>query len=477
MNSNKNVFSNLLWRFLERCGAQGVTFIVSIVLARLLDPDIYGTVALVTVFTTIMQVFVDSGMGNALIQKKDADDLDFSSVFYFNMAMCSFLYLVMFLIAPLIANFYENPELTPVIRVLSLILIISGIKNVQQAYVSRHMMFKRFFFSTLGGTIGAAVVGIFMAYLGFGVWALVAQMLFNTAIDTTILWITVKWRPKKMFSLQRLKRLFSFGWKLLMSSLLDTIYNDLRQLIIGKLYSSSDLAQYNQGEKFPKLIVNNINTSIDSVLLPTMSKEQDNPEHVRNMTRRAIKTSTYIMMPCMVGLAVCAKPLVSLILTDKWLPCVPFLRIFCFTYAFYPIHTANLNAIKAVGRSDLFLILEIIKKVVGLIAILVTMRISVMAMAYSLLVTSVLSQIINSWPNKKLMDYSYFEQLKDMLPQIALSVTMGIIVLSVNLLQLTPVIMVLVQLSLGVIVYIVLSKIFHVDIFEYMIKIIKSFIQ
>lgn len=474
---NKKIISNFIWRFLERCGAQGVTFIVSIVLARLLDPDVYGTVALVTVFTTIMQVFVDSGMGNALIQKKDADDLDFSSVFYFNMAMCSFLYLVMFLIAPLIANFYENPELTPVIRVLSLILIISGIKNVQQAYVSRHMMFKRFFFSTLGGTIGAAVVGIFMAYLGFGVWALVAQMLFNTAIDTTILWITVKWRPKKMFSLQRLKRLFSFGWKLLMSSLLDTIYNDLRQLIIGKLYSSSDLAQYNQGEKFPKLIVNNINTSIDSVLLPTMSKEQDNPEHVRNMTRRAIKTSTYIMMPCMVGLAVCAKPLVSLILTDKWLPCVPFLRIFCFTYAFYPIHTANLNAIKAVGRSDLFLILEIIKKVVGLIAILVTMRISVMAMAYSLLVTSVLSQIINSWPNKKLMDYSYFEQLKDMLPQIALSVTMGIIVLSVNLLQLTPVIMVLVQLSLGVIVYIVLSKIFHVDIFEYMIKIIKSFIQ
>lgn len=474
---NKKIISNFIWRFLERCGAQGVTFIVSIVLARLLDPDVYGTVALVTVFTTIMQVFVDSGMGNALIQKKDADDLDFSSVFYFNMAMCSFLYLVMFLIAPLIANFYENPELTPVIRVLSLILIISGIKNVQQAYVSRHMMFKRFFFSTLGGTIGAAVVGIFMAYLGFGVWALVAQMLFNTAIDTTILWITVKWRPKKMFSLQRLKRLFSFGWKLLMSSLLDTIYNDLRQLIIGKLYSSSDLAQYNQGEKFPKLIVNNINTSIDSVLLPTMSKEQDNPEHVRNMTRRAIKTSTYIMMPCMVGLAVCAKPLVSLILTDKWLPCVPFLRIFCFTYAFYPIHTANLNAIKAVGRSDLFLILEIIKKVVGLIAILVTMRISVMAMAYSLLVTSVLSQIINSWPNKKLMDYSYFEQLKDMLPQIALSVTMGIIVLSVNLLWFTPMITLLIQVPLGVIVYIALSKIFHVDSFEYMIKIIKSFIQ
>ena len=389
MSSNK-VFSNFIWRFAERCGAQGVTFVVSIVLARLLDPSVYGTVALVTVFTTIMQVFVDSGMGSALIQKKDADDLDFSSVFYFNIMMCSVLYLIMFVAAPFIAAFYKTPELTPVVRVLSLILIISGVKNVQQAYVSKNMLFKKFFFSTLGGTIGAAIVGITMAYLGFGVWALVAQMLFNTAVDTTILWITVKWRPKKMFSLQRLKGLFSYGWKLLVSSLIDTVYNDLRQLIIGKIYSKSDLAQYNQGKKFPALIVTNINTSIDSVLLPTMSKAQDSANTVKNMTRRAIKTSTYLMMPFMVGLAVCAEPLVRLIITEKWLPCVPFLRIFCFTYAFYPIHTANLNAIKAMGRSDLFLKLEIVKKIVGLAAILSTMWISVMAMAYSLLFTSVL---------------------------------------------------------------------------------------
>ena len=473
--NRKKVVSNFIWRFLERCGAQGVTFIVSIVLARLLNPEIYGTVALVTVFTTIMQVFVDSGMGSALIQKKDTDDLDFSSVFYFNMVVCSVLYVIMFLVSPLIAGFYKMPELTPVIRVLSLILIISGVKNVQQAYVSRHMMFKRFFFSTLGGTIGAAVVGITMAYLGFGVWALVAQMLFNAAVDTTILWITVKWRPKKMFSLQRLKGLFSFGWKLLISALLDTVYTDLRQLIIGKLYAPSDLAQYNQGEKFPKLIVTNINTSIDSVLLPTMSKEQDNSEHVRNMTRRAIKTSTYIMMPCMVGLAVCAKPLVSLILTDKWLPCVPFLRIFCFTFAFYPIHTANLNAIKAMGRSDLFLKLEIIKKVIGLIALLSTMWISVEAMAYSLLITSVLSQIINSSPNKKLLGYNYLNQLKDMLPQIVLSVTMGIIVFCVTLLNVSPIVTLLIQIPLGITVYITFSKLFHVDSFSYLLSMISQF--
>ncbi|CDE12579.1 MAG: lipopolysaccharide biosynthesis protein [Ruminococcus sp.] len=473
--SSTNVITNFFWRFLERCGAQGVTFIVSIVLARLLDPTVYGTVALVTIFTTIMQVFVDSGMGNALIQKKDADDLDFSSVFYFNMAMCSVLYLIMFFAAPLIASFYRMPELTAIVRVLSFVVVISGVKNVQQAYVSRHLMFKRFFFSTLGGTIGAAVIGIAMAYLGFGVWALVAQMLFNAAVDTTILWITVKWRPKKMFSFQRLKSLFSYGWKLLASSLIDTVYNDLRQLIIGKKYSSGDLAYYNQGKKFPQLIVTNINTSIDSVLLPTMSKAQDDMAAVRSMTRRAIKTSTFLMMPAMIGLAVCAEPLVQLILTEKWLPCVLFLRIFCITYAFYPIHTANLNAIKAMGRSDLFLKLEIIKKTVGIIAILITMWISVQAMAYSFLVTTILNQIINSWPNKKLLNYSYLEQVKDMMPQILLSLGMGAAIYAVSFLHLSASLTLLIQIPLGVLVYWSGSKIFHVESYTYIIEMVKNF--
>ena len=477
MNNKNGVFSNFFWRFLERCGAQGVTFIVSTVLARLLGPSPYGTIALVTVFTTIMQVFVDSGMGNALIQKKDVDDLDFSSVFWFNLAMCSFLYLIMFLAAPLISAFYQMPELTPMVRAISLILIISGVKNVQQAYVSRNMLFKRFFFATIGGTIGAAVIGITMAYYGFGVWALIAQMLFNSAVDTIILWITVKWRPKRIFSLERLKKLFSYGWKLLVSSLIDVVYNDLRQIIIGKIYSASDLAQYNQGKKLPNLIVMNINTSIDSVLLPTMSKEQEHVTAVKSMTRRAIKTSTYIMMPLMVGLAVCAEPLVTLVLTKEWLPCVFFVRIFCFTYAFYPIHTANLNAIKAMGRSDLFLKLEITKKFIGLIAILATMFISVEAMACSLLVTSILGQIINSLPNKKLMNYSYLEQLKDMVPQITLSVFMGIIVYSVQFIGLNDIVTLLIQVPVGAAIYIFFSKTFHIDSFEYLINTINRLLQ
>ena len=465
---NSGVMSNFLWRLAERFGAQGVAFVVSIVLARLLAPEAYGTIALVTVFTQILNVFIDSGFGNALIQKKDADDLDFSTVFYFNIAICVLLYLGMFLAAPLIAKFYNDASLTPVVRVLSLTLIISGVKNVQQAYVSRTMQFKRFFFATLGGTIGAAVIGIAMAYFGFGVWALVAQQIFNATVDTLILWISVKWRPKWMFSWQRLKGLFSFGWKLLASSLLDTVYSDLRQLIIGKMYTKTDLAQYNRGKQLPDLLVNNIDTSINSVLLPAMSQVQDNPERVKNMTRRAMKTSTYVIAPVMMGLAFTAESIVHLILTDKWLPCVPFLRIFCITYMFYPVNTTNLNAIKAMGRSDLFLKLETIKKVIGLIVLLGTMWFGVMAMAYSLLFTSITSQIINSWPNKKLLDYSYPEQIRDILPGILLAVFMGCCVYPVKWIGFSDLLTLFIQVVMGACVYIGGSALLKLEGFRYL---------
>ncbi len=333
MQESKNIINNFFWRLAERFGAQIVTFIVSLVLARLLDPEVYGVLALVMVFTSILQVFVDSGLGTALVQKKDADDLDFSSVFFFNTVVCVILYLLVFLAAPYIAQFYKMSELTSVVRVLGLILIISGIKNIQQSYVSRYLMFKRFFFATLGGTIGAAIVGIWMAQNGFGVWALATQYLFNASVDTLILWITVRWRPKWMFSFERLKGLLSFGWKLLGVSLLSTVYNDIRSLIIGKLYTANDLAYYNKAQQFPQLIATNVDTSIDSVLLPTMSQKQDDRATIKQMARLSIKMGTYVIMPIMVGLAVCCEPLIRIILTEKWLPCVPYLRIFCFTFA------------------------------------------------------------------------------------------------------------------------------------------------
>lgn len=472
-NLKQNVFSNVIWRFAERTGAQLVGFIVSIVLARILSPSDYGIVALVSVFTTIMQVFVDSGLGNALIQKKDADDVDFSTVFYTNIAFCLVLYLIIFISAPLIAKLYNNEDLIAVTRVLGLTIVISGVKNVQQAYVSRKMIFKKFFFATLVGTIGAGVLGITLAINGAGVWALVAQQIFNLTVDTIILWITVKWRPKKFFSFTRLKELFSYGWKLLVSSIIDTVYNNVRQLIIGKFYSSSDLAYYNKAKQFPELIVNNVNTSIDSVLLPTMSREQENKEKVRTMTRRAIKTSIYIMAPLMMGLAFTANNVIKILLTDKWSASVPYLIVFAITYMFWPVHTANLNAIKAMGRSDLFLKLEIIKKAVGVILLLLTFRISVWAMALSFLISGVISQIINAWPNRKLLNYSYLQQFKDILPSIVLAVVMGIIVYLINFLRLPTLVTLIIQIILGAIIYIGGSALLKFESFSYVIDILK----
>lgn len=471
------VIANLIWRFAERCSAQLITFIVSIILARILSPEDYGTVTLVTVFTTILQVFVDSGLGTALIQKKKSDDLDFSSVFYFNFVVCLILYAGMFFSATAIATFYGDESLVLIIRVLSLTIIISGVKGIQQSYISKNMLFKRFFFSTLGGTICSAFLGVGMAYSGLGVWAIVVQQLSNNAIGTLILWLTVKWRPKRMFSWNRLKELLSFGWKILISSLLDTVYNNFRNLIIGKLYTTSDLAYYNQGDKFPKMIVTNINNSIDSVLLPTMSGAQDVPMRVKSITRRSIKTSTFIMAPLMMGLAFCADPIVQLILTDKWLSCVPYLQIFCITYMFYPIHTANLNAIKALGRSDLFLKLEIAKKAIGMILLLSTMWFGVMAMAYSLLVSTVTSMLINSWPNRKLLNYSFKEQIIDILPGITIAVLMGFMISFVRLFNLPTLITLIIQILLGAVIYIGLSAILKLDSFEYLWGMVKSFIK
>lgn len=475
MGTEKKILTNFIWRFAERCGSQIVTFVVSVVLARILAPSDYGTITLVTVFTTILQVFVDSGLGTALVQKKDADDLDFSSVFYFNCALCLVLYLGMFAAAPLIAKFYENTELVPIIRVISLTVVVSGLKNVQQAYVSRNMQFKRFFYSSIGGVVFSAVLGIALAKAGCGVWALVAQQLSNVAVNTAILWITVKWRPKKMFSRERLKGLLSFGWKLLVSALLDTGYSNLRNLIIGKVYSTADLAYYDQGDKFPKVIVSNINTSIDSVLLPSMSSEQDDRERVKNMTRRAIKTSTYIMAPLMMGLAFCAEPVVTLVLTEKWLPCVPFLRIFCITYMFWPVHTANLNAIKAMGHSDWFLKLEIIKAVFCLAALLATVNFGVTAIAYSALFTSAASQIINAWPNKKLLGYGYLEQVRDFAPGILLAVAMGVCVYFIGCIPLPTAVTLVIQVVSGAVIYFGASYVLKLEEFKYLLGIVKSF--
>jgi len=469
---NNQIFSGLFWRFGERILAQLVTFIVSVILARILDPKDYGNVALIIVFITIANVFVVNGFGSALIQKLNVDNIDFSSVFYANIGLSLFIYLILYLLSPVIADFYSSPILCSALRVLALRIPIAAINSIQQAYVSRNMLFKKFFFSTLFGTLLSGVVGCVMAYMGFGIWALVAQYLTNTFVDTVVLWFTVKWRPNFVFSWERVKLLLSYGWKLLLSGLLDTGYNQLRSLIIGRIYSSEDLAFYNRGQQYPLLIVTNINTSISSVLFPAISKSQNDLVAVKNMTRRAIKVSSYIMWPLMIGLAVIAKPLISLMLTDKWLPCVPYLQIACFTYAFWPIHTANLEAIKALGRSEIFLFLEVIKKGVGIGLLLVTMNHGVMAIALSLIVSTITSSFINAYPNRKLLKYGYIDQIRDIMPSFLISSFMGIVIYLLCFIIKNSLLLIISQITLGCLIYIISSKLLCLESFNYILNIL-----
>lgn len=468
------IINSLLWRFAERIGTQSITFIISIILARLLSPNDYGTVAILLVFIGIADVFVEAGFGNALIQKKDADNIDFSSVFYFSLTFSLIVYAIIYFSAPLIAKFYNISILEETLQVLALRVPVAAINSVQQAYVARNMQFKKFFYSTLTGTIVSAVVGITMAYNHYGVWALVGQYLSSAFVNTLVLFLVICWRPKLEFSFQRLKSLFNYGWKLLLSGLIDTSYNSLNSLLIGKVYAPSDLAFFETGKKFPIVIVTNINTTISSVLFPALASEQNEPEKVKVYVRKAIQVSSYIMWPMMLGMAACSDTIISLLLTDKWLPAVPYLQIACITYGLWPIHTANLQAINAMGRSDIFLKLEIIKKGIGIIALLISLKYGVIVIAASYMVIGIISTFINAYPNKFLLKYSYFEQIRDIFPSILLSLVMFFVVKFLTFSSFSILAELLLKIIIGMAVYILLSIILENETFKYLLQIMKE---
>ncbi len=468
------VISGMFWRFLERSAAQGISLGVTILLARLLSPADFGTIALMAVFINILQIFVDSGLGSALIQKKNADDVDFSTVFYFNCVSCAVVYGFLYYFAPWIAVFYQDEALTELIRVLGIILLISGVRSVQNAYIIRKLAFRLSFKASLIALITSAVVAVTMAFYGFGVWALIMQQIVNVTMGTVVLWYMTAWRPKLIFSTKRFRFLFSFGSRLLLSSLLDTGYKNISQLIIGRIYSPSDLAYYTQGARYPMTIVSNINASIDSVLFPVLSQAQDDPSHLRNMMRRAICVSSFLLWPLMMLLAAVAEPLVRLLMTEKWLPLVPYLQVFCFSYALWPIHTANLNGIKALGRSDIFLRLELIKKAMGLCILGATMFYGPFVMACGTAVSGVISTFINSWPNRKLLNYSGREQWKDIAPGCILAVLSGAIVYPLGNMGWPDALAVVAEFLLGLLVYGLLAYMLRLEVLNYLMRIMEG---
>ncbi len=479
MAKNKSLLSNLIWKFSERISAQLISAIVSIILARKLDPSHYGIISIVMIFITIANVFVSDGFGNALIQKKNATSTDFFSVLYFNLAFSCVLYLVIFFTAPLITSFYgKNYEiLTPVLRVLGLRIILTAVNSVQQAYISKKMMFQKFFFATLWGTIASAIVGLVMAYSGFGVWALVAQYLVNTSVSTLTLFLIIKKKPQFVFSVKSLRELFPFGARVLGTGLLISGYQELRALIIGKLYSSADLAFYDRAKNFPLLIVGNINSSIGAVLFPKMANEQDERAKIKATARNSIRFSSYIMSPLMLGLAAVAEPFVIVLLTEKWLPCVPLMQLLCIFYLFQPMHTANTQAIKAVGRSDITLRLELIRDAIQLVFLLIVMRISVLAIVISMAICATAFTFVNAYPNIKLLGYSFKEQITDILPSIIMSLIMAVIVFCIGLLPIGNLLKLIIQVLVGGISYIFMSFVTKNQQFRFIVDLILSKIR
>ncbi|RSX55924.1 polysaccharide biosynthesis protein [Bifidobacterium dolichotidis] len=452
---------------MERAAAQLVAFVVSIVLARLLSPREFGLIAIITVFTSLLAVFVDSGLGTSLIQKKDADELDFSSVFYFNLFACVVLYAALFMSAPLISDFYHMPELTWPVRILGLTLVITGVKSIQQSFVAKNLLFKRFFWATLIGTVSSAAVGIAMAVMGFGVWALIAQQISNAVIDTAVLWITVRWRPHLCFSWDRLRSLLSMGWKFLTASLIDTAYSNLRDFVIGKRYSSVDLAFFNRGRSLPSFIFSNVNISLNSVLLPVLSRAQDSVDRLRQITRRSLQIGSFFVWPMAVGLAVTAGNIVDLLFGPKWAAAVPYLQIYAFVSATTPIQVANVNAIKAVGRADTFLWLEVCKKIIGTAIVFIALPFGVVAIALSAIVYSAIAFVLNTRMTRRIVNYSCLEQLRDMLPFMGLSVVMGIAVWAINFLSVPVLLQFTIQVILGLTLYLSAAALLRIEAWQY----------
>ena len=503
INTKEKTLTGVFWSYMEKLGGEAVALVVSIVLARLLGPEAYGIIPLITVFTGLLNVIVQGGFGSALIQRKNADQTDFSTVFFFQLGLAGILYAGMFFAAPFISGFYNNSYMTPMIRVLSLSIIIGAINNVQHAFVSKTMQFKKFFFASFTGTIVSGIVGVTFAFVIikitgnpiYGAWALIAQKLTDQIIDTIFLWFTVKWRPKLIFSLKRLKGLFSYGWKILVSAFVDSVYRDINTLLIGKFYSSKDLSFYNKGNTYPKIIMGNLNTAIQHTLFPAMSSHQDDVNKVKSMARRAMKTSSYLVFPAMMGLASVGQPFIYILLGSKWLPAVPFLWIACFNFALWPIHTTNLQAIQAMGKSGSFLITEIIKKISNLIFLAAGIYVawnlsfknttdSVIVIALSSIFAEIVCVFVNAWPNKKIIGYTLKEQLSDILPALILSAVMGCAVFGVGFIPFeifitsafwVAVTKLIAGLITGVIVYVLLSMIFKVESFIYIKATIKEF--
>lgn len=470
------IAGGFIWKFGERIVSQGVAFLVSLVLARLLSPDDYGLIALVLVFINLAGVFITSGFATALIQKKDANDTDFSTIFYCSLLCSVVIYLIIFVIAPLVASFYKNDLLKPVLWVFGLQVPLSVFNSIQTAYVSRHMLFKKVFFSTLVSAAASGGIGIGMAYGGFGVWALVGQSISMTVVNTLVLLVIVPWRPKRLFCWPSAKKMMKYSSRVLMADLSGTFFGEIRSLIIGRTYTSADLAYYTKGQQLPNLITGNLSQAIMAVLFPAMANESDNHAAVKRIAKRSLRVLSALMFPALLGLAATMEPLVTLLYTDKWADCVPYAQLLCFGSAVGVVGIVPLQTLKAIGRSDVVLRLEIWKKPVYVLLLIVGVSMNVTAVAVTMVIYEVYGLVVNMLQMKKHIKYALREQLIDVLPPMLLSMAMAVIVWLVPYVG-GMVVTIAVKMLVGIAVYLLGAAILQLESVGYVMTMIKGFLK
>lgn len=417
--------AGIIWTFLNQLFSVGIQTATTLILAWFLLPEDFGLVAMITVFFVIAHSLVDSGFSQALIRKKEVSQVDYSTAFYINLVLGVLTYALLFVSANFIANFYNEPRLSVLVRVVGLTVIINSFQLVQISELTRKLDFKTQFRVALSSSIFSSIVAIFMAVMGFGVWSLVAQMLISTFASTVLHWIVNKWRPSKEFSVESLSEMFGFGSKLLASGLIDTTFQNIYVIIIGKLFSATLVGYYFFALRIQQLIVAQLTDAVQKVTYPALSTVQDDNIALKEFYRKIIQTVTYIVFPCLTGVAVLAKPLFSVMLKDDWLPAVPYLQLLCIAGLLYPLHAINLNILKVKGRSDLFLYLEIVKKLMIVIIILITIHFGIFGILIGQIVSSILAYIPNSYFSVELIDYSLSEQLHDFVPNLLLAAAMG----------------------------------------------------
>ena len=417
----------VFWSSIDRFSSQGIQFIFSILIARMLLPSDYGVIAMLGIFLAVSQSFIDSGFGTALVQKIDRTETDFSTVFYFNILVACFFYGLLWIISPYIASFYDIPLLESVTKAVALTLIFNALGGIQNAKLTIAIDFKTRAKISLICTISTGVTGLIMAYKGYGVWALVTQNIANSILNATLLWLFVRWIPQRTFSMQSFRQLFGFGSKLLASGLLDTIYSNIYPLVIGKFFSASTLGVYSRASSLAQYPSSNLTGVLQSVTFPVLSSIQNDEERLGNAYRRLLRMSVFIIFPLMIGLSAVADPFIRLVLTDKWEGAIYLLQIVCFSMMWYPVHAINLNLLQVKGRSDYFLKLEIIKKIIGVSMLCITVPIGIVAMCYGSICTSIICLGVNTHYTWKLIGYGFKRQMREMLPTLLHALVMGAI--------------------------------------------------